>query len=58
MKRNSYQKPTTRITVIKLEGVVCQSLFQGQAGLKSYGWLDQNEGTGIQDYNWLDIPEE
>ena len=53
-----YDAPSTRVFEVKTEGVICQSSLNGQAGVGNYGWFDQNDGTGMQDYGWNDLPLE
>ena len=57
-KKEMYFSPEVRIFEVKTEGVICQSVYGGNAGLGNYGWFDQNDGTGMQDYGWNTIPEE
>ena len=53
-----YEAPSVKVFEVKTEGVICQSVYGGNAGLGNYGWFDQNNGTGMQDYGWNNIPLE
>ena len=59
MKKKDYDKPTMKVVgVLQQEHLLTGSVYQGNAGVESYDWLDENEGTGINSYLWHNEEEE
>ena len=59
MKKKDYDKPTMKVVLLQhWTQLLSGSVYQGKAGVESYDWLDENEGTGMKNYHWNNEEEE
>lgn len=59
MKKKDYDKPTMKVVLLQHQApLLTGSVYQGKAGVESYDWLDEKEGTGINSYLWHNEEEE
>ena len=55
-KKREYEKPSMQVFELKQQPQLLAG--SGQSSLGDYGWYEEFEGTGVQNYNWNSETEE
>lgn len=55
-KKKLYEKPAMEVLELKRQSQLL--VGSSQSSLRDYGWYEEFEGTGVQNYNWNSETEE